>query len=211
MAEPWEMRDDEPAEAFHAFAHYRDLLPSRRSRDAAYGDHLEACEHRGGTEKAPQAPGNWCGWLKAHDWVARARAWDRECDRVRRLETVEAILDMRERHRRLGRAMQSVSLKALARYLQDERDVGHISPFAITQLGDRGAAIERAAYAEAAALLETTEPTEPDVNPDAAAEFVAGLAGDPELAPLLVQLQGRGIALGGDAVDAGGDAEPGAI
>jgi hypothetical protein len=76
---PWERQADESDRAFAAFVVYRDL-GGRRSLD-------EVCRRlypRSQTGRKRAATGRVQLWSTRHRWVARARAWDAERDRLSR-------------------------------------------------------------------------------------------------------------------------------
>ncbi len=97
MTNPWDRRKAETDKAWIAFVSYRDLPPGKRSVEAA----LKA---------AGRPPANRRSWERmqtAHDWTARARAWDAYVDR-RNVQPVVAqeLAEMKRRHLVLGRNLQ---------------------------------------------------------------------------------------------------------
>lgn len=81
---PWERQRGESRQAFEAFALYRDLGSDRSYAKVAreLGKSLTLIQR----------------WGSRWDWVARAAAWDREQDRIRRETQLEAIKKMNEQH-----------------------------------------------------------------------------------------------------------------
>lgn len=73
---PWAQQANETAQAYAAFCTYRDLA-AERSIDAV------ARQLSGHRESTKRAPGRLKKWSVAHDWAARARAWDQHQARVR--------------------------------------------------------------------------------------------------------------------------------
>ena len=84
LVEDWERQPDETEEAFEGFKFYRDQAPPRSLRAAA----KEA-------GKSFSLFGRWSG---RHNWVARASAWDREQDRVKREADLRGRVEMSKRH-----------------------------------------------------------------------------------------------------------------
>lgn len=82
--EPWERQKGESQKAFEAFACYRDLGPKRSIAKVA--------------QKLGKSTALIARWSARWDWVARAEAWDREQDRLRRESQLEAIKRMNEQH-----------------------------------------------------------------------------------------------------------------
>jgi hypothetical protein len=83
----------EPAAAYHAFTHYRDLGPGVRSLDRGWHEHHRVC--RGQAQPAwRRRPMNHGDWSARWSWVSRARAYDEHMEAQRRAafqaEQVEA-------------------------------------------------------------------------------------------------------------------------
>ena len=68
--EVWEQQPDESAEAYHAFAHYRDMEPANRS--------LRICAEE--LKRAVGTIGNYSG---KYGWQQRVRSFDVENERIR--------------------------------------------------------------------------------------------------------------------------------
>src|SRR5262249_53693242 len=83
MAEPWERQSNESEAAYAAFCAYRDL-GQRRSV-------VEAYRQRTRKPDATQADGTWNGWVKAHSWAERDRAWDNRAAAVRQKAVEDAV------------------------------------------------------------------------------------------------------------------------
>lgn len=96
----WERQPGEPSKAYHAFAHYRDLGPTRSS-SKAYRAHKQDCD------KQPVAPDHdatkrWQIWSAQFGWVERASVWDADVDRQARDRSSKVQIEARERHARLA-------------------------------------------------------------------------------------------------------------
>jgi len=72
---PWERQPAETPQAWAAFVAYRDLGPYRTAEKAAAQ-----------LKKGNRAFGAFC---TEYNWVARAAAWDAECDKIHRQELIE--------------------------------------------------------------------------------------------------------------------------
>jgi hypothetical protein len=147
MASPWEQQAGESAKAYAAFGLYRDL-GSRRSLDEAsrsYHRSDREIQHAS-ARRPPRASGTIRRWAQRYNWLARARAWDQEFERIRQAEQRAALQEMAERHAKEALMMQNKAIERL-RQLRPE------------ELGTR----ETLAYLVEAAKLERLargEPTE---------------------------------------------------
>ncbi|MDP8923250.1 MAG: hypothetical protein M3O34_10305 [Chloroflexota bacterium] len=178
---PWERRPDESAEAFAAFCAYRDLPPAERSVTNAWR------RYRGGETAGRN--GQWERYAARFDWSRRAAAWDDERDRTSRTAELDAIRDMRERHAKAAMFLQGKGLKVLS-------GAKYISPRTALDMVTKGMEAERLARGEPEDV-----PAADEVD-----ALLDAVARDPQLAPLLVHLQGLGIDLEGDGSDDGEDA-----
>lgn len=106
----WDRQKSESHQAFHGFAHYRDMGPER-SRDKAFREHLVRCLGR--KETIRQAPGRWTRWSVQWQWSARANAYDDDLDRRQRQEREKEILEARSKHANLARLVQVKFLERL--------------------------------------------------------------------------------------------------
>ena len=112
---PWERQpNEESPAAWNAFQKYRDM-GIRRTLDAV---DLElyppaAPETRPPSAKRRRRNGTVSAWSIRHNWVARAAAWDAECDREARLAQIEEVREMGVRHAQLARALQARAVEAL--------------------------------------------------------------------------------------------------
>jgi hypothetical protein len=126
-AEAWERQSNESAAAWEAFACYRDLGLSRSISKVA--DRL--AKSRTLIER----------WSKAHRWVLRAEAWDREQDRLWRAEQQQAARDVARRHARLASAAQAKLVAQL-----QQLDPARLSPADVIRWLEVTVRLERQAY-----------------------------------------------------------------
>lgn len=127
--EPWERRSGESAQAFDAFAVYRDLGPARSVTKVARE-----------LDKSRSLLGR---WSKTYAWVMRAAAWDREQDRVFLAEQHQARRDIARRHAKLAQAFLG---KAVARL--QALDPRELSASELLRFFQVAADIERRAVGE---------------------------------------------------------------
>jgi hypothetical protein len=127
--EPWERRR-ESRPAFEAFAKYRDMGVKRSTARVA----REAGKHKSQIDR----------WSSAHDWVQRADAFDREQDRVWRLEQHEARREVARKHTRVGAAMLGKAVQRL-----QSIDVDKLTPNELERWVRTAAELERSAFGEA--------------------------------------------------------------
>lgn len=114
----WLRRGGESAEAFRAFCIYRDL-GAGRSIDAAYA------KQKGQQQKRnKRATGTWTAWSGAHDWPARAQAFDDHNEEVAQAARQRALAAesakwekrrqaQRERDYALGEGLQKTARELL--------------------------------------------------------------------------------------------------
>lgn len=82
----------EPAKAWEAFKVYRDMRSVDRSL-------------RGAAELVGKGPTLLFRWSAEHNWVARANAWDAECDRIARQARLDEIDRINRRHADIAEIM----------------------------------------------------------------------------------------------------------
>jgi hypothetical protein len=121
LPEPWEKQRDESAKAFEAFVIYRDL-GARRSQA-----NVRRVLAEGGVSATPTQTER---WSTQHGWVARADAWDREQDRIRREAQQEAISQARETESMLGHLL----IRAAIRRLTGDENTSEMEPAVIVPL-----------------------------------------------------------------------------
>jgi len=98
---PWDRRSGETARAFTAFSTYLRLGP-RRSLAAAFAADSAHRRNTGGTpEEGTPAPRHWERWSAAHEWVARAEAWDQH--ELEQLRTRREVIREKARERIIER------------------------------------------------------------------------------------------------------------
>lgn len=103
---PWERQitntgSQEPDKAFHAFGLYRDMAPNERSLEAVTAvlrARPGSDQGSGNGGRRSRVSGQVERWSKTWNWVLRARAWDDEVDRHKRLAQLEEIQVMSRRH-----------------------------------------------------------------------------------------------------------------
>lgn len=167
MTLPWEPQPGESSTAFAAFACYRDL-GSERS--------LEAVGRSLGKSRVLMER-----WSTKFAWVARALAYDAHLDALSRKKREAEILKVRERHAKLGAAMQGVAVAGLRRKQRkaNEQD-GELdmAPQEIARLAADGAKIESAALGIPTDVTETQDGGKPPpapIPPPPDASRVAGI------------------------------------
>ena len=97
----WEQQPGESARAFEAFAVYRDMGPERSVRRVA--------------QQLGKSGALISRWSSAHNWVERARAYDRELDQQARAQAVRDVRGMTDRHIQIAMRLQEKALEALER------------------------------------------------------------------------------------------------
>ena len=156
--DPWERQPSESAQAFRAFASFRDLGATRTVSDAY--------RSQTGRPQAKRAPSWWTGWSAKFEWRPRAFAWDAELDRRGREAKIGAIQEMNRRQAEMGREMQRLAGMALRvmrpittetidengqviRVLKTE-----ITPQALVALAKIGVELERLAMGQATERID---------------------------------------------------------
>jgi uncharacterized membrane protein len=169
---PWVRRSAESAAAWHAFRAYRDLGP-RRSLDAVDrllyppatpGEHRESAAPDGGADAPRRRRGCIGRWSRAHEWVARAAAWDAHLDREARISQVEAVRAMNARHASIAKAVQAKAVEALRLLAAGEMDAADVircivegSKLERLALGQVTDAVRQDVKAEGGVTLEVVE------------------------------------------------------
>lgn len=191
----WDTLDTESSAAYEAFSAYLSLPRKDRSLLAAY-------RLQNGCAEARTVPGQWNAWSRAHRWVERARAWDThkaKAEREARLETDLKNLDNLDK---LATGMMGKAAAALQK-MKAER----VSPHAVAQMAKTASEIIHAARVARAEIQETQTETLPTDGYD----VLDSLRAHPDLAPVIVHLQGLGVDLESDPGEHGGDAERGQV
>lgn len=135
---PWERRPGEASKPYAAFLTFRDLPVSQRS--------VRATETIHGTTTCRN-------WAVKWDWLARAVAWDDECQRVADLDRLEALRVMHGSHARAAKALQDFALAALAHL-----DADDASPSDVARLLELGAKLERLTLTQSIEELQGKAP-----------------------------------------------------
>jgi hypothetical protein len=177
VAQPWEKLTGESAQAFQAFALYRDMGPDRSLAKVA--------KELGKSSTIVER------WSARDAWVVRVEAWDVEQDRLWRQQQLNSRREVGKRHLRIANAMQGKLVDALARL-----DVSQMTPADIARWIEVTAKVQR----QAIGLGDHTVVSGPDggpvelahLSPDEArsrlaevsAEIQRRLASDPDAVPL---------------------------
>ncbi len=134
-SELWERQAGESAQAFQAFAAYRDMGVERS---------LAKVAQKLGKSKALMER-----WSSHWHWGVRADAWDDEVDRRSCKELQKGITEMRKNHAGIAKAMLVKSLQALQRIPTDE-----MTPRDIAAMVDVASKLERISRGEATERTE---------------------------------------------------------
>ena len=136
--ELWERQDGETAQAFQAFAEYRDMGAERSLAKVA--------------QKLGKSKPLMERWSSRWHWGIRVDAWDDEMDRRSCRELQKGIADMRKNHVDIAKAMLVKALQALQRIPVDE-----MTPQDIAKMVDVAAKLERISRGEATERTEGTQ------------------------------------------------------
>ena len=146
MPEPWEQQENEGKEAFEAFQHYRDMGVSRS---------LSAVAQR--LHKSKTLMGR---WSSEYNWVDRTREWDREQDRILRLQQIEDIKKMRKRHADLAVEMLEKALEGLRLLTPDE-----LNAVSIGRIVEVASRLEQKSRGDTTDAVEMREAEEKQASP----------------------------------------------
>lgn len=133
--ELWERQPNESAQAFEAFATYRDMGVNRSIRKAA--QHLN------------KAVTTLAEWSTKHEWVKRAAAWDAEQDRIARNEMMAEMAATRKRQRKQAQRMQEKGMELL-----ESISLGDAKLSEIVSLLKNGMEQERIAIGDVGEVIE---------------------------------------------------------
>jgi hypothetical protein len=117
---PWDIRDDETARAYAAFAVYRDMGPDRS---------LERLGRDLGKTKAAMEQ-----WSVKHGWQDRVRSFDAEAARRAAVKSLNDHTEVRTRQAQLGRMMQA----------RGAQRIGQLDPSTLEAKEARALAVEGA-------------------------------------------------------------------
>lgn len=160
--EIWEQLDKEDPRSFEAFAVYRDMGLTRTLKKVA--------------RVLGKSHTHMSRLSAAHEWVLRARAYDRELDRIRLAANAEAQIEMVLRHARLGQEALVIAREALQSIdpaTLKPADVARLLELGVkTERISRGAPTEHIAHGDG-------DPIHPDESSgsELASEFQGYLAG----------------------------------
>lgn len=135
--DPWDILPEESTRAYECFATFRDLGPSRTRKDAAV--------QLGVTTATLKE------WAGRHAWDDRARAYDLELDRKRRVVLESERLAMRQRHANAAVFLQKKVAERFA--LMDPMEM---TPKDAVYALDLASKLERVSRGEADARVELT-------------------------------------------------------
>jgi hypothetical protein len=146
MTLPYSKKKDETAEAFEAFATYRDMGTGR--------SHASVAEKLG---KSEQLIGR---WSRKHGWIKRVHAYDAELDRRKRLVDLREVERMRKRQIQSALAMQDLGNIELWKMLDEARKSkkkrGSLDEKTILKLIEKGATLERLNRGEPGEIVHTS-------------------------------------------------------
>jgi hypothetical protein len=109
--QPFDHAAGEPAKAYHAFCHYRDLGPVR-SLDRAWREHHEKCLHQVQPETR-RRPMSWGNWSARWGWPQRAESYDVHLERQKRDAFRQEQIDASRRHARAIQAAIAASTASI--------------------------------------------------------------------------------------------------
>lgn len=133
--ELWERQPTESAQAFEAFAMYRDMGVNRSIRKAA--------------QNLNKAVTTLAEWSSKHEWVKRAAAWDAEQDRIARNEMLAEMASTRKRQRRQAQRMQERGMELL-----ESISIGDAKLSEVVSLLKAGMEQERIAIGDVGEVIE---------------------------------------------------------
>ncbi len=150
---PEAKRPEESAEAFEAFAIYRDMGVGRNVRAVA-------------AELAKSEPliKRWCS---QHDWVRRCHSYDLEVDRRKRLVALRDIEKMRKRQIAAAQTMQDLALIELEKKIKQakkKQKKGLVDTRDIVKLMEAGAKLERLNRGEPGEIVQNNSDEQMDLS-----------------------------------------------
>jgi hypothetical protein len=156
----WERQDAETATAYGAFCVYRDqgIERSLRSAAAAFYSQRDG-DYQGTPGEPPESAGSdsrltrFKRWSRAHDWVARAEAFDAEEARARSLRRQKERDEMLDRHRNIALLGEKLASKVMFDLLRDE---GYLPPSALPSLINSSTQLHRLSLGEPSERIEQT-------------------------------------------------------
>ena len=133
--ELWERQPTESAQAFEAFALYRDMGVNRSLRKVVQA-----------INKSLTTIGE---WSSKHEWVKRVAAWDAEQDRIARNELAAEMTATRKRQRKQAQRMQEKGMELL-----ESISIGDAKLSEIVSLLKAGMEQERIAIGDVGEVIE---------------------------------------------------------
>lgn len=151
MSEFYERQNRETDRSYNAFCVYRDMGPLRSLKKAA------ASFYDTETTPKPHQERQFKEWSRRYLWVARAKEWDAEQDRILRIETTEARKEAAKHQRQLGRFMQGKAYERLNAIKRgDEIPLTQIASIVTT-----ATTLERLALGMSTSIVEENPEPEP--------------------------------------------------
>ena len=140
--EPWERQEGETSKQFEAFVIYRDMGEDRSLSKVA--------------QQLSKSKQLLTRWSSANNWVERCTEWDREQDRILRLEQIKDIKKMRKRHADTGTLMVAVAQKALQKMIDPETKQlkDDVTANEIARLVEVGSKLERLSRGDTSEVIE---------------------------------------------------------
>ena len=133
--ELWERQPKESAQAFEAFAKYRDMGVNRSLRKVVQA-----------VNKSLTTIGE---WSTKNEWVKRAAAWDAEQDRIARNELAAEMAATRKRQRKQAQRMQEKGMELL-----ESIGIGDVKLSEVVSLLKAGMEQERIAIGDVGEVIE---------------------------------------------------------
>ena len=160
--EVWEQLDNEPSRIFERFVVYREMGLTRSQKRVAKVLGLATSTIQSNAS--------------AFEWSLRARAYDREVERIRLAANAEAQVEMILRHARLGQEVVTLARDALRTLDPSKLKAGDV--VRLLELGVKTERLSRGAPTEHIAQSDGDPLTRDDATgEDLAAEFKGFLAG----------------------------------
>lgn len=150
-SEIWEKQPSETPKAYLAFTIYRDLPAHVRTLAKAFRVYMDDPNRKVVTTAFRK-------WYEEWKWVERTDAWDKECDRVRRVQNRNASEDMLKRHANIALLFQNKAVDRMQNINVDDIPIG-VLPYWIKIAVD----LERQARGEPDQVIHNK--TE-DITPD---------------------------------------------
>lgn len=145
MTLPYSKKTNESAEAFEAFAAYRDAGVVRSL--------VLVAEKLGKSEQLISR------WSSKHNWVKRVHAYDAELDRRKRLVDLTEVERMRKRQIKLALGMQdlgAIELWKMLKEAQEKAEVrGSLDEKTILKLIEQGSKLERLNRGEPGEIVQS--------------------------------------------------------